>query len=509
VSKAESGRSTGSHTAPRINSWINTPSVRAPWLGAPWLSAPLIRRGVSLGLLAVVLGPTGTGLARVAPTLQDPGSDRIDALATALVETAGLPSLSIAILRGGTIEYARAFGFADVERRIEATANTQYRCASVSKVIAATAIGRLVQTGRLDLDQPVSRYVPSWPADPPITPRQLSGHIAGVSHYGGADQLDRQRHYENVTATLDVFRESPRSGAPGETYTYSTHGFTLLSAVAEGASERPFLELLDEEVFGPLGMVSTGPDLRSDLPATMSTLYGRRRGAPFPIPRPEDPSYKWAGGGLISTPSDLVRLAGAYLDGTLSAEIIEEMWTTQRTNDGEETGVGIAWRIGEDYQGRRVIHHSGSMGGARSTLVIWPDEGEAIAVMTNVVWSSNILETGQLLMEAYRSPAVTPPPGTSGELAYSGDMTRRGETGLTIGTVALDGGAGWISMPTPFTEWTGPMAVERMPIRHLVEDRYALVSPFGLMPLEFTSDGSAWSGVMDLGSTEWRFRTQP
>lgn len=480
------------------------------------------RRGVRPGVVARGSRAAFVALAALAVSAalpaQRPEASRVDDLAAALMETARLPSLSIAILRGGEIEYARAFGYADLETRTPATPMTRYRCASVSKVITVTAIGRLVQQGRLDLDAPVSRYVPSWPAEPTITPRQLSGHLAGVSHYHADDRIDRSRYYESVTESLDAFRDSPRADAPGESYIYSTHGFTLLSAVAEGASGRPFLSLLEEDVFGPLGMTESGPDLRADPAPTMSTLYGRRGAEPVVIETPENPSYKWAGGGLVSSPSDLVRLAGAYLDGTLSPEVVEEMWTTQRTKDGEETGVGIAWRIGEDFQGRRIIHHSGSMGGARSTIVIWPEAREAIAVMTNVVWGSAIMETGLMLMEAYRVPAApvaegggagdAADGGMSRELAYTGEFTRGDETGETTGRLALEGSGGWIETPGPFAEWARTMSVERMPIRRIAGDRWALVSPLGAFPLELREASGAVTGVMALGSTEWTFRAE-
>lgn len=473
------------------------------------------RRGVRPGVVArgsraAFVALVALGVSAALPA-QRPQASRVDDLAAALMETARLPSLSIAILRGGEIEYARAFGHADLEARTPATPMTRYRCASVSKVITVTAIGRLVQEGRLDLDAPVSRYVPNWPAEPTITPRQLSGHLAGVSHYHAQDRIDRSRYYESVTESLDAFRDSPRADAPGESYIYSTHGFTLLSAVAEGASGRPFLSLLEEDVFGPLGMTESGPDLRADPAPTMSTLYTRRMAEPTPIPNPEDPSYKWAGGGLVSSPSDLVRLAGAYLDGTLSPEVVEEMWTTQRTNDGEETGVGIAWRIGEDFQGRRIIHHSGSMGGARSTIVIWPDTREAIAVMTNVVWGSAIMETGLMLMEAFRAPATATASGVGGmsrELPYTGEMIRGDETGETTGRLVLEGSGGWIETPAPFADWAGTMSVERMPIRRIEGDRWALVSPLGALPLELREASGVVTGVMSLGSTEWSFRAE-
>ena len=486
-----------------------------------------VRATLAAAALAVSAAVAALAVSAALPA-QRPEAGRVDDLAAALLQAGDLPSLSIAILRDGEVAYARAFGYAELEARAPATPHTRYRCASVSKVITATAIGRLVQQGRLDLDAPVSSYVPSWPAEPAITARQLSGHLSGVSHYRGEDRMEAGRYWESVTRSLDVFRDSPRAGPPGDAYLYSTHGFTLLSAVAEGASGRPFLELLDAEVFGPLGMADSGPDTRSAPASTMSTLYARRAGDPVLIETPEDPSYKWAGGGLVSTPSDLVRLAGAYLDGHLSPEVVEEMWTTQRTNAGEETGVGVAWRIGEDFQGRRIIHHAGSMGGARSTIVIWPDSREAIAVMTNVVWNSAIMETGLMLMEAYRAPAAAASAGAASgaatrsgvaagsgaagaarEMAYTGEMTRGGESGPTAGTLTLDGTGGWIETPGPFADWTGDMTIERMRFFRIEGDRHVLISPIGAFPLELVDGAGDVDGVMTIGSIEWRFRAEP
>ena len=459
------------------------------------------RRFAMPGALVAIVVAAGLGLA-VPSALATP-EERIDALAEAIVETANLPSLSVAIWRNGEIAYARAFGYADLDSRAPATTSTRYRCASVSKVITATAVARLVQDGRLDLDAPVHDYVPSWPREPVITARQLSGHLAGVSHYRGEDRIDRSRHYDSVTESLDVFMDSERAGAPGDSYVYSTHGFTLLSAVTEGASGIDFLTLLEEEVYAPLGMTDSGPDMRASPGPHMSTLYGRAGRDASEIGQPEDPSYKWAGGGLVSTPSDLVRLAGGYLSGFLDDELVEEMWTSQRTNDGEETGVGVVWRIGEDEQGRRVIHHSGSMGGARTTIAIWPETGEAIALMTNVVWPSDIHLTGMLMMEAWREDGGG---GLeTGTTAYRGDMVRNDVAAVATGELALEGESGWITTPEPFADWTGDLTVERMPIRHLAGNRYALVSPFGLMPLEIRRYGDRITGVMDRGSTRWEF----
>ena len=129
----------------------------------------------------------------------------------------------------------------------------------------------------------------------------------------------------------------------------------------------------------------------------MSTLYQRNEGKTSRIPVVENPSYKWGGGGLVSTPTDLVRLAQGYYEGFLSQETVELMWTEQSTAAGDGTGVGIGWRIGKDAFGHEIRHHSGSMGGARTCLVLYPEEKSAIAIKVNASWNSDIQSTASVL----------------------------------------------------------------------------------------------------------------
>lgn len=436
-------------------------------------------RSLPIGGLAILLA--------VSPSVQQQATrvDVVAPFAEALMAADGLPSLSIAILKDGEIEYARAWGYADIENGTPATVDTRYRAGSVSKVITATGLARLVQQGRLDLDAPVSRYVPSWEAEPAITPRQLAGHLAGVGHYQAEDRMERDRHFDTMEASLGVFRNSPRAGPPGAQYHYSTHGFTLLSAAMEGAAGEPFLQVLEDEVYEPLGMTNSGPDMRTGPQPGMSALYTQVRLESRLIAQPEDPSYKWAGGGLTSTPTDLVRMGWGYLNGFIDPTLVEEMWTSQRTNDGEETGVGIVWRIETDAAGRRVIHHSGAMGGARSTIAIFPDEGEAIAIMTNTSWPSDIHATAKLIMEAWRQDgaddgsALTTPE----EVAFTGTF---GEEEAN-GSLVLGNGTGWVTAPPSIQDMFFQAAAvrpERMTLLHVTGSTYALVTPLGALPLE-------------------------
>ncbi|MFS4416525.1 serine hydrolase domain-containing protein [Maribacter sp. 2307ULW6-5] len=185
---------------------------------------------------------------------------------------------------------------------------------------------------------------------------------------------------------------------PSSKYIYSTYGFTLLSAVVEGASGEPFLDYLQNELFRPLKMDDTGPDLRGRNSTNMTELFGLdKSGKPYRIDDPEDPSYKWGGGGMVSTPSDLVKLGNAYLDGFIKNEMVDEAFKSQKLASGKETGVGIGWRRNGDMNTRPVFEHAGAMGGARSILGIFPEDGLVIAIMANTYSPRNVEETAHLM----------------------------------------------------------------------------------------------------------------
>ena len=105
------------------------------------------------------------------------------ALVAELVRAQEIPGLSVAVARKGTVVWSEGFGLADVESGVPVTPLTRFRAGSVSKVLTAAGVAKLVEEGRLDLDAPVQRYVPEFPKKPwPITTRQLAAHTAGIRH---------------------------------------------------------------------------------------------------------------------------------------------------------------------------------------------------------------------------------------------------------------------------------------------------------------------------------------
>ncbi len=295
------------------------------------------------------------------------------------------PGLSVAVGIDGRIVWAEGFGWADLEQRVPVRPWSRFRVGSVAKPMTAALLALVFEEGQIDLDAPVQRYVPNFPVKKyPITTRQLGGHLAGIRHYRGAEFLSA-KHYATVVEGLEIFKQDALLFEPGTDYSYSSYGWNLISAVIEGASGQGFLKQMEERVFGALGMRSTEADQNRLIVPDRVRPYllnsdGHFENAPY-----VDNSYKWAGGGFVSTAEDLVRFGSAHLEpGFLKAETLELLHTSQKTADGKETGYGIGWRMGQDDQDRHVVRHGGGSVGGRTALMLWPEEGVVVAMIVNL-----------------------------------------------------------------------------------------------------------------------------
>ena len=319
------------------------------------------------------------------------GDDYAGAVASAraaireIMDAEGVPGASVAVGVGGEIIWAEGFGWADVENGVPVTTLTKFRVGSVSKSMTAAGIGLLIERGALDLDVPVQTYVPDFPEKRwPVTTRQLGGHIAGVRHYRGFEMLS-SKNYPTVESGLAIFRADSLLFEPETDYSYSSYGWNLISAVMEGASGQDFLTFMRDEVFEPLGLRHTVPDYNGSIIMHRTEFYEHDRdGALINAPY-VDNSYKWAGGGFLSTPEDLVRFGQAHLQpGFLQAETLETLHTPQTLTNGESTGYGIGWGSGTQDDGDRTVSHSGGSVGGTTLLLMVREHDLVVAGVVNI-----------------------------------------------------------------------------------------------------------------------------
>lgn len=353
----------------------------------------------------------------------------VDAVAAEALERGPIAGLSIAVQARGAEILAKGYGFADLETKAPATADTSYPIASVTKHLTAAAILRLVDQGRIGLDDSLDRFFPG--ATPPIgslTIRHLLQHTSGLGRGGPAPRA----------ATQSVLARGRAGRAQGEDWRYSNYNFSLLGLVIEQVTGRDYGTYMEEDLARPLGLTGTAycEDGRAVAGRAKDYLSGRRSltatdywtGARF-----------FAAGGMCSTVRDLVRWEKALADGrVMSAALREAMQSPARLASGVEVDYGFGTRLG--FTGRRrKIGHTGGGQGNKAVLARYPDDDVTVVVLLNTerddapVTAMDVEERVEQLFFDRRQPAEhSVPAGVAGEYHEGGRRTRVRQDGSEL-----------------------------------------------------------------------------
>lgn len=310
-----------------------------------------------------------------------PAIDASAAQMKALVAEKKIPSAAVAVIVGDRIVWHETYG--------DATAETRFRIGSLTKLITVAALMRLVEQKKVALDDPISKYLPDFPAGA-ATLRQLAGHSAGVRHYM-ANEFLNSTHYDSATASLDKFlKDHPLIAQPGERYFYSSYGYNTLGAVIEKVTGKTFDKAVDELVFGPFEMKETS--FADDKKSAKLFDLGNDGVAPAPA---VDLSDRLPSGAAVSTARDLARFLIAT--AALPKATQEAMFTSQTTRDSGKTNVGLGWRIAQDDKGRTFVHHGGAVTGGRAMVVLYPEQRVGVVIVTNLGFAPfNEKQTGEI-----------------------------------------------------------------------------------------------------------------
>jgi CubicO group peptidase (beta-lactamase class C family) len=300
---------------------------------------------------------------------------------------ASVPALSIALVDDQQLVWAEGFGVADRERRIAATPETAYQIGSITKVINALAVMQLVEQGRMDLDRPITDYLPEfsmhtrWPQAAPITPRALLCHHAGLPTY----LLKGFFSGQSLTELLHELRNEHLAFEPHTVFNYSNLGSDLLGLAIERITGLPYAEAVQRTLLAPLGMHNSGV-----LPDGVRLARGYVHDMPVnPTPVRDIPS-----GGLYSNVLDLARLmhgvfAGGTLDGQhvldkdLLAATFEPQYPDRLLDFGQRFGLG--WMLGglPIDGGGQVAWHNGGTKAFLSQLALLPEKKLGVVVLAN------------------------------------------------------------------------------------------------------------------------------
>lgn len=292
------------------------------------------------------------------------------------------PGISIGFMKGDVV-WAKGYGYADLENRLPAKAESAYRLASVTKPMTGIAILQLAEKGKINLDAEVQTYVPYFPKKPwPVTVRQVLGHLGGISHYKNFAQEGHFKDHKSTREAIAVFENFDLVAEPGTRYSYSSYGYNLLGAVIESASGMSYGDYMRQNVWQPLGMTDTRMDDPLDVIPNRVRGYqlidGKVKNSEF-----VDISSRFAAGGTRSTVPDLLKFAKGIMEGKLvSSESMNMASASMSTKAGRLTNYGMGWET-TPYSGRYMLVHSGGQQETRTLLYILPSRKMALAVGVN------------------------------------------------------------------------------------------------------------------------------
>ena len=293
-----------------------------------------------------------------------------------------VPGASLLVLHDGEARVHRGYGRSDLEQGIEAGAATNYRLASVSKQFTAAAILLLAQDGRLAIDDPLRKWLPSLPAaTAAITLRHLLTHTSGLLDYEDlmAEPYDGQIRDAGVLALLE---QQDRLQFPaGTAYRYSNSGYALLALVVERASGMSFPDFLRSRIFLPLGMHDTLAFVDGG-PAVSNRAWGYSEiGGDWQRSDQSSTSAVLGDGGIYSNTHDLARWDAALDDDRLLSDASRALAFGKQvevTGEDHEAHYGFGWRITGD-----TAWHSGETVGFRNVIVRWPSQRLTVVLLSN------------------------------------------------------------------------------------------------------------------------------
>jgi len=314
--------------------------------------------------------------------------NRIDQIASQVLEQTGVPSASVAVVKSGKLVYTHAYGSArvatDTTPAVRATPEMRYSIGSVSKQFTAAAILLLREEGKLSLDDPVGKYVPGLTRGDTVTIRQILSHTSGYQDYWPEDYvMTPMLHAESAQEILDTWAKKPLDFEPGTQWQYSNTNFVIAGRIVETVTGAPLMEFLTTRIFRPLGMQSVWNSDEAMLTQVDATAYYRHALGPLRVAPKEGRGWMFAAGELAMTAHDLALWDESLIaQSVLKPESYKQMFTEVRLKDGSGTHYGLGVDV-IDRDGHRAIEHSGEVSGFVSDNEVLVDDGVAVAVLTN------------------------------------------------------------------------------------------------------------------------------
>ncbi|MBT3630456.1 MAG: beta-lactamase family protein [Candidatus Marinimicrobia bacterium] len=322
------------------------------------------------------------------------------------MDAGDFPSLSVAVIEKGKVLWMESFGYADKENKIEATPNTLYTIASISKPITATGVMKLVERGQLDLDVDIQTYLDTLKLEyysgdsTKISCRNLLTHTSGLP-------IHFQYFYGNELAAIPDLSQSIEQygiviSPPSSKHDYSNLGYGILGEVITKTTGLSFPEYMEKEVFIPLGMMQTTLDISSKTKNKLAKRYDTS-GKLMPFSFSDAPGSS----NVSTTIKDLIHFGMFHLGTTsedslalLSNKTIQSMQEKQfPDNANGRNTYGLGWFLNDTDYKYKMVYHAGGMDGVDAMIRILPEKEIVVAAISNQYTEYTHELTEQILLQ--------------------------------------------------------------------------------------------------------------
>lgn len=327
------------------------------------------------------------------------------------------PGCAVGVSLNGEVVFEKAFGLAEMEHNIPNTPQTIFESGSVAKQFTAASLVLLQQEEKLNIDDPVRKYLPELPDyGTPLTIRHMLNHTSGIRDWFAVRALSGEGYGDHVVTQQMVFdtivRQKGLDFTPGTEYSYSNSGYQLAVMIVERVSKQKFPDFVSERFFKPLGMKNSAyrDDFQRIVPAR-AQAHSREGNGPW---RQNMPMMNvFGGGGMLTTVGDWLKW-NAMLDArTWNGPLVDALETQAVLSSGRKISYALGLTV-SDYKGHKQIAHGGATAGYRTVLARYPDKKLSIAILCNGT-EPNANQLGYGISDEILGPFPEPKPAASSE----------------------------------------------------------------------------------------------
>ncbi len=331
--------------------------------------------------------------------------DAVKQFITGYIARNKIPGVAVMVRKDGKTVRAEGYGMANLEHRAPVKPETVFQSGSMGKQFTAMAVMTLVEEHKLALDDPVGKYLAVPATWNGITVRHLLTHTSGLGDYPTDFSLQKEYTEDDL---FKMVTERPLQSAPGEKWAYSNLGYLTLGVLMHKVSGKFYGDLLQERVFGPLGMTRTRIINEAEVIADRAAGYRMKDG--------EIKNQEWvsptlnttADGSLYFTVLDLAKWDAALeQEKIVSHASYEQMWSPVKLTNGTTAPYGFGWGIRRAPNGHRLIEHGGAWQGFTTYIARYPDDRLTVVVLCNMAGAAPGFIAHRVA--AMYDPALMPP----------------------------------------------------------------------------------------------------